>query len=55
MTYKQISRYQLLIPGPGWSGWPAWNHVPISDAPDTVARLILTHLREGAPRALVAA
>ncbi len=52
---QQISRYQLLIPGARLVWLAGLNHVPISDAPDTVARLILTHLREVAPRALVAA
>lgn len=52
---QQITRYQALIPGAQLVWLPGLNHVPISDDPTTVARRMLTFLRQTTPQALTAA
>ena len=43
---QQVARYLALIPGSTLRWLPGSNHVPISDDPDLVARLMLTFLRQ---------
>jgi len=43
---QQISRYLALIPGAHLTWLPGLNHVPISDDPTLVSRLMLTFLRQ---------
>jgi pimeloyl-ACP methyl ester carboxylesterase len=43
---QQITRYQALIPAAQLVWLPGLNHVPISDDPTTVARRMLTFLRQ---------